>query len=306
LIRLPSYLFFIGGFFSYASIFFASPAVSMTMSIIGMIISLYIWYVLARNRDIHLKIMKVRKLIAEENLRNLKIYPNARLWVILYSASFIVMNISGLFVIKAIIDNVDVTLEAPRMEELIEMLGTGYVLFSWVFFLSGIASILLYAKLIVLLYNDEMKIQSLEGKARNIPLLVTKPLSVILVLLFTLVTYGLFSWFMRYRLSSFQKLHNFFEKKLDSESMKLVSLQERGQDREVKSESEELAKDLLKKYSESLSRVNGPEDRKEVIALLFKDLGDLKTDQARSLLDQLLSKELLSENEFNRLIRLLV
>jgi hypothetical protein len=43
-----------------------------------------------------------------------------------------------------------------------------------------------------------------------------------------------------------------------------------------------------------------------VIALLFKDLGDLKTDQARSLLDQLLSKELLSENEFNRLIRLLV
>jgi len=306
LIRLPSYLFFIGGFFSYASIFFASPAVSMTMSIIGMIISLYIWYVLARNRDIHLKIMKVRKLIAEENLRNLKIYPNARLWVILYSASFIVMNISGLFVIKAIIDNVDVTLEAPRMEELIEMLGTGYVLFSWVFFLSGIASILLYAKLIVLLYNDEMKIQSLEGKARNIPLLVTKPLSVILVLLFTLVTYGLFSWFMRYRLSSFQKLHNFFEKKLDSESMKLVSLQERGQDREVKSESEELAKDLLKKYSESLGRVNGPEDRKEVIALLFKDLGDLKTDQARSLLDQLLSKELLSENEFNRLIRLLV
>jgi len=276
------------------------------MSIIGMIISLYIWYVLARNRDIHLKIMKVRKLIAEENLRNLKIYPNARLWVILYSASFIVMNISGLFVIKAIIDNVDVTLEAPRMEELIEMLGTGYVLFSWVFFLSGIASILLYAKLIVLLYNDEMKIQSLEGKARNIPLLVTKPLSVILVLLFTLVTYGLFSWFMRYRLSSFQKLHNFFEKKLDSESMKLVSLQERGQDREVKSESEELAKDLLKKYSESLGRVNGPEDRKEVIALLFKDLGDLKTDQARSLLDQLLSKELLSENEFNRLIRLLV
>ena len=250
--------------------------------------------------------MKVRKLIAEENLRNLKIYPNARLWVILYSASFIVMNISGLFVIKAIIDNVDVTLEAPRMEELIEMLGTGYVLFSWVFFLSGIASILLYAKLIVLLYNDEMKIQSLEGKARNIPLLVTKPLSVILVLLFTLVTYGLFSWFMRYRLSSFQKLHNFFEKKLDSESMKLVSLQERGQDREVKSESEELAKDLLKKYSESLGRVNGPEDRKEVIALLFKDLGDLKTDQARSLLDQLLSKELLSENEFNRLIRLLV
>jgi len=306
LIRLPSYLFFIGGFFSYASIFFASPAVSMTMSIIGMIISLYIWYVLARNRDIHLKIMKVRKLIAEENLRNLKIYPNARLWVILYSASFIVMNISGLFVIKAIIDNVDVTLEAPRMEELIEMLGTGYVLFSWVFFLSGIASILLYAKLIVLLYNDEMKVQSLEGKARNIPLLVTKPLSVILVLLFTLVTYGLFSWFMRYRLSSFQKLHNFFEKKLDSESMKLVSLQERGQDREVKSESEELAKDLLKKYSESLGRVNGPEDRKEVIALLFKDLGDLKTDQARSLLDQLLSKELLSENEFNRLIRLLV
>jgi len=278
----------------------------MTMSIIGMIISLYIWYVLARNRDIHLKIMKVRKLIAEENLRNLKIYPNARLWVILYSASFIVMNISGLFVIKAIIDNFDVTLEAPRMEELIEMLGTGYVLFSWVFFLSGIASILLYAKLIVLLYNDEMKIQSLEGKARNIPLLVTKPLSVILVLLFTLVTYGLFSWFMRYRLSSFQKLHNFFEKKLDSESMKLVSLQERGQDREVKSESEELAKDLLKKYSESLGRVNGPEDRKEVIALLFKDLGDLKTDQARSLLDQLLSKELLSENEFNRLIRLLV
>lgn len=306
MIRLPSYLFFIGGFFSYASIFFASPAVSMTMSIIGMIISLYIWYVLARNRDIHLKIMKVRKLIAEENLRNLKIYPNARLWVILYSASFIVMNISGLFVIKAIIDNFDVTLEAPRMEELIEMLGTGYVLFSWVFFLSGIASILLYAKLIVLLYNDEMKIQSLEGKARNIPLLVTKPLSVILVLLFTLVTYGLFSWFMRYRLSSFQKLHNFFEKKLDSESMKLVSLQERGQDREVKSESEELAKDLLKKYSESLGRVNGPEDRKEVIALLFKDLGDLKTDQARSLLDQLLSKELLSENEFNRLIRLLV
>ena len=306
MIRLPSYLFFIGGFFSYASIFFASPAVSMTMSIIGMIISLYIWYVLARNRDIHLKIMKVRKLIAEENLRNLKIYPNARLWVILYSASFIVMNISGLFVIKAIIDNFDVTLEAPRMEELIEMLGTGYVLFSWVFFLSGIASILLYAKLIVLLYNDEMKIQSLEGKARNIPLLVTKPLSVILVLLFTLVTYGLFSWFMRYRLSSFQKLHNFFEKKLDSESMKLVSLQERGQDREVKSESEELAKDLLKKYSESLGRVNGPEDRKEVIALLFKDLGDLKTDQARSLLDQLLSKELLSENEFNGLIRLLV
>jgi hypothetical protein len=158
----------------------------------------------------------------------------------------------------------------------------------------------------MLLYNDEMKIQSLEGKARNIPLLVTKPLSVILVLLFTLVTYGLFSWFMRYRLYSFQKLHNFLEKKLERESMKSVIIQERRLDKEVNRESEELAEDLLKKYSESLSRVNGPEDRKEVIALLFKDLGDLKTDHARSLLDQLLSKELLSENEFNRLIRLLV
>lgn len=306
MIRLPSYLFFIGGFFSYASIFFASPTISMTMSIIGMIISLYIWYVLARNRDMHLKMMKTKKLIVEQDLRNLKIYTNARLWVILYSASFIAMNISGLFVIKAILENVDITLEAPRMEELIGVLGTGYVLFSWIFFLSGIASILLYAKLIMLLYNDEMKIQSLEGKARNIPLLVTKPLSVILVLLFTLVTYGLFSWFMRYKLYSFQKLHNFLEKKLERESMKSVIIQERRLDKEVNRESEELAEDLLKKYSESLSRVNGPEDRKEVIALLFKDLGDLKTDHARSLLDQLLSKELLSENEFNRLIRLLV
>ena len=68
MIRLPPYIFFLGGFLTYASIFFSSAVVSMTMSVIGMTISLYIWYILAWNRDRHLKNMKLKGIVKPEHV----------------------------------------------------------------------------------------------------------------------------------------------------------------------------------------------------------------------------------------------
>ncbi|MGD9908412.1 MAG: hypothetical protein AB7T02_07920, partial [Mesotoga sp.] len=157
-----------------------------------------------------------------------------------------------------------------------------------------------------MLYNDEMKIQSLESKQRNIPVLILKPLSVVIMVIFTLITYGLFSWFMRYRLAAIQRFHNQIEKKLDE-------LEESFKDKakNIKKEKEEqpsrsISEEILEKYSRSLASSEESDDRKLIIASLFKDLGSLKSDQARSLLNDLLSKQLLTENEFNRLTRLLV
>jgi len=306
LIRLPPYIFFLGGFLTYASIFFSSAVVSMTMSVIGMTISLYIWYILAWNRDRHLANMKKKGLVKPENLVELKITGNSRFWVVLYSAAYLTMNFTGLYIIKAIVEHVDVGLDTPSVDELIELLGTGYILSSWLFFITGIASLFLYGKLITMLYNDEMKIQSLESKHRNIPVLILKPLSIALMVIFTLVTYGLFSWFMRYRLSAVQRFHNQIEKKLDELEVsfreKAVEAQQIKKNNAPKSVGEE----IIEKYSESLASTDESEERKEVIASLFRDLGSLKSDQARSLLSNLLSRQLLTENEFNKLNRLLV
>lgn len=306
MIKLPPYIFFLGGFLTYASIFFSSAAVSMTMSVIGMTISLYIWYILAWNRDRHIKNMKTKGLVRPEQILELKITSNSRVWVILYSASYLTMNLTGLYIVKAIVENIDINLDVPSMEELMTLLGTGYVLSSWLFFLTGIASLFLYGKLITMLYNDEMKIQSLESKHRNIPELIVKPLSIVVMVVFTLVTYGLFSWFMRYRLAAIQRFHNQIERKLDELdiSFKGKAIQEQQQE-EIESPKTK-DKEILDKYSSSLATTGESERRKEIIASLFRDLGDLKSDQALSLLNNLLSRQLLTENEFNRLTRLLV
>lgn len=301
MIRLPFYVFFIGGFFSYAAIFFESPAASITMSVIGMTLSLYIWYIISYNRDTHLKRMLEKRFITYDEVREQKISLNSRLWVILYSVSFIAMNVSGLLVIKALLDNIDIAAQPPVMEELVATLGTEYVLFSWIFFISGILSLFLYGKLITMLYNDENKIQTFEGKRRNMPIIVFKPLSILLMILFTLVTYGLFSWFMRYRLASLQRIHNYMEKNIE----KTESVKDKEEEKRVE-KPEEIAKTLLLKHSDILSSTPEDPQRKEAIASLFKDLGELKTEQARSLLSTLLSKELLTENEFRKLTRLLV
>jgi hypothetical protein len=306
LIRLPPYIFFLGGFLTYASIFFSSAVVSMTMSVIGMTISLYIWYILAWNRDRHLAEMKKKGLVEPENLAELKITGNSRFWVVFYSAAYLTMNFTGLYIIKAIVEHVDIGLNSANVDELIELLGTGYILSSWLFFITGIAALFLYGKLITILYNDEMKIQSLESKHRNIPVLIIKPLSIALMVVFTLVTYGLFSWFMRYRLAAVQRFHNQIERKLDELEVSFREKAVEAQKIKKNLTQTSVGEEIIEKYSESLASTDESEERKEVIASLFRDLGSLKSDQARSLLRNLLSKQLLTENEFNKLIRLLV
>ncbi|MDD3680341.1 MULTISPECIES: hypothetical protein [unclassified Mesotoga] len=306
MIRLPPYIFFLGGFLTYASIFFSSAVVSMTMSVIGMTISLYIWYILAWNRDRHLAEMKKKGLVEPENLAELKITGNSRFWVVFYSAAYLTMNFTGLYIIKAIVEHVDIGLNSANVDELIELLGTGYILSSWLFFITGIAALFLYGKLITILYNDEMKIQSLESKHRNIPVLIIKPLSIALMVVFTLVTYGLFSWFMRYRLAAVQRFHNQIERKLDELEVSFREKAVEAQKIKKNLTQTSVGEEIIEKYSESLASTDESEERKEVIASLFRDLGSLKSDQARSLLRNLLSKQLLTENEFNKLIRLLV
>ncbi|HDP77766.1 MAG TPA: hypothetical protein ENN47_06215 [Mesotoga infera] len=306
MIRLPPYIFFLGGFLTYASIFFSSAVVSMTMSVIGMTISLYIWYILAWNRDRHLASMKKKGLVKPESLAELNIKGNSRVWVVLYSITYLTMNFTGLYIIKAIVEHVDVGLNSPNVDELIELLGTGYILSSWLFFITGIASLFLYGKLIAMLYNDEMKVQSLESKHRNIPVLILKPLSIALMVIFTLVTYGLFSWFMRYRLAAVQRFHNQIEKKLDELEVSFREKASEAQQIEKNNAPKSVGEEIIEKYSEILASIDESEERKEVIASLFRDLGSLKSDQARSLLSNLLSRQLLTENEFNKLIRLLV
>jgi len=306
LIRLPPYIFFLGGFLTYASIFFSSAVVSMTMSVIGMTISLYIWYILAWNRDRHLAEMKKKGLVEPENLAELKITGNSRFWVVFYSAAYLTMNFTGLYIIKAIVEHVDIGLNSANVDELIELLGTGYILSSWLFFITGIAALFLYGKLITILYNDEMKIQSLESKHRNIPVLIIKPLSIALMVVFTLITYGLFSWFMRYRLAAVQRFHNQIERKLDELEVSFREKAVEAQKIKKNLTQTSVGEEIIEKYSESLASTDESEERKEVIASLFRDLGSLKSDQARSLLRNLLSRQLLTENEFNKLIRLLV
>ncbi|MDD2334164.1 MAG: hypothetical protein PHD38_07160 [Mesotoga sp.] len=306
MIRLPPYIFFLGGFLTYASIFFSSAVVSMTMSVIGMTISLYIWYILAWNRDRHLAEMKKKGLVEPENLAELKITGNSRFWVVFYSAAYLTMNFTGLYIIKAIVEHVDIGLNSANVDELIELLGTGYILSSWLFFITGIAALFLYGKLITILYNDEMKIQSLESKHRNIPVLIIKPLSIALMVVFTLITYGLFSWFMRYRLAAVQRFHNQIERKLDELEVSFREKAVEAQKIKKNLTQTSVGEEIIEKYSESLASTDESEERKEVIASLFRDLGSLKSDQARSLLRNLLSKQLLTENEFNKLIRLLV
>jgi hypothetical protein len=276
------------------------------MSVIGMTISLYIWYILAWNRDRHLAEMKKKGLVEPENLAELKITGNSRFWVVFYSAAYLTMNFTGLYIIKAIVEHVDIGLNSANVDELIELLGTGYILSSWLFFITGIAALFLYGKLITILYNDEMKIQSLESKHRNIPVLIIKPLSIALMVVFTLITYGLFSWFMRYRLAAVQRFHNQIERKLDELEVSFREKAVEAQKIKKNLTQTSVGEEIIEKYSESLASTDESEERKEVIASLFRDLGSLKSDQARSLLRNLLSKQLLTENEFNKLIRLLV
>jgi hypothetical protein len=126
------------------------------------------------------------------------------------------------------------------------------------------------------------------------------------MVVFTLITYCLFSWFMRYRLAAIQRFHSQIEKKLDELEVSFKEKATQEQQLEEEKRPETAGEEILEKYSSCLASTSETERRKEIIASLFRDLGDLKSDQALSLLNNLLSRQLLTENEFNRLTRLLV
>jgi hypothetical protein len=88
-------------------------------------------------------------------------------------------------------------------------------------------------------------------------------------------------------------------------TMKKRSVEKASEFEEEKKQKEILTDKLENKYTELLNEVEDNKKRKEIIASLFKDLGELQSSKAHEIIKQLLEKNVLSENEYRKLNRLL-
>jgi hypothetical protein len=304
LIRIGLILFFTGAICTYLPLFFGEGFTALVFSVIGMLISLYIWYALAWNRDQHYKRLEKKGLFKNEDDLKYKLKSNSVKYAIFYSIFYVTMNVTGLYSMKIILDNIEPFEGDINPEEIMSLLSDSYYpALSLIFVAASVISFILFYKLIEVIYNDEAKMQALESKKGQVPLLIKNRISVWFVVIFTLLTYGLFSWYIRYRIMAVQLIHAKMEEQVST--MKKRSVEKAREFEEEKKQKEILTDKLENKYTELLNEVEDNKKRKEIIASLFKDLGELQSSKAHEIIKQLLEKNVLSENEYRKLNRLL-
>ncbi|MFO7881389.1 MAG: hypothetical protein R6U52_02485 [Kosmotogaceae bacterium] len=304
MIRIGIILFFAGAIFTYLPLFFGEGFTVLIFSVIGMLISLYIWYALAWNRDQHYKRLEKKGLLKNESSLTYKLKKNSVKHAVFYSISYVTMNVTGLYSMQIIIDNIEIFEGDINPEDIMNQLSDSYYpIISLIFIVASVVSFILFYKLVEVIYNDEAKMQALESKKGQVPLLIKNRISVWFVVIFTLLTYGLFSWYIRYRIMAVQLIHTKLEEQYSV--MKKKSMEKAKEFEEEKKRRENLTVELENKYTKLLNEVEDYKKRKEIIASLFRDLGELQSNKAHKIIKQLLENNVLSENEYRKLNRLL-
>lgn len=304
MIKLPGYLFIIGAIASYAPLFITDRFFAFVASIIGTVLNLYIWYALASNRDSHLKRMVAEKIITEPEMKKLNISMKTRLTALMYCFFYIAMNLSGSYAMSVVFAEVDSFEAIPTTEEMLANLGTPYLISAIVFTVSGVLTLILFYRLFKAIYSDEIRIQSIESMKRGIPVISIKAISFPLVLLFTIITYGLFSWVLRFRLHTAQVIHKQFEEKVSKITKQKNDIQQKAKLEQEKRKN--MVSTVSQRYGALLVEPAEPGKRKEIVASLFRDLGALETGKAREIVDTFFDKKLLTEREYKQLKHLLV
>jgi len=304
MLRVSSLVFIIGAICSYIPLFMGDSMLATIFFAAGVTISLFIWYVLAINRDAHYKELVKKGFFDDKDMRANKLFMKRRAipYVIAYTFSFTALQLSSMGAMKVLIENAYVLSEISDTAKLMEVLGKEYMIYSAVFLVSLISTAFLFYKLIDIIYNDEVKMQLIVSKKKRIPALVPGTISIWTVVLFTLISYGVFSWYFRYKLMIVQVLYGRFREKL-KEFEKSTHKEE-----DVKKQflqNTESAEKLKERYSSLLENAQDVNKRKEVIAALFRDLGKLSTKDAGTILRDLFDKALLSESEYKKLFKLL-
>jgi len=304
MLRVSSLVFIIGAICSYIPLFMGDSMLATIFFAAGVTISLFIWYVLAINRDAHYKELVKKGFFDDKDMRANKLFMKRRAipYVIAYTFSFTALQLSSMGAMKVLIENAYVLSEISDTAKLMEVLGKEYMIYSAVFLVSLISTAFLFYKMIDIIYNDEVKMQLIVSKKKRIPALVPGTISIWTVVLFTLISYGVFSWYFRYKLMIVQVLYGRFREKL-KEFEKSTQKEE-----DVKKQflqNTESAEKLKERYSSLLENAQDVNKRKEVIAALFRDLGKLSTKDAGTILRDLFDKALLSESEYKKLFKLL-
>jgi len=299
LIALKGYLFIIGAIFSYIPLFLGNPATAVAVNAVGITISLYVWYVLAANRDRGVSALTSTGAISDRDLSILGIRKSARFYASIYSVSFVLMTLSMTFVFRRVMENTEILENMGDVQLMIETLGTVYMIASGIFTISAIVSLVFLYKLLDVLLNDELKLQSVVGKRRKLPMMQVRPVSIALLLFLIVLSYGLFSWFLRYRIAVTQRLFG----KLEAQIREMEDQKKKQEDHHAKLEDEinQKAADLGTTYEKVFAKAPEGEKRREILASFFKDLSEIDDDKARSIISRLLEKNLITEREYKRI-----
>jgi len=299
LVALKGYLFIIGAIFSYIPLFLTNPATAVAVNAVGITISLYIWYVLAANRDRGIAALTSSGTISERDLSVLGIRKSARFFASIYSVSFVLMTLSMTFVFRRVMENIEIFENMSDVQLMVETLGTVYMIASGVFTITAIVSLVFLYKLLDVLLNDEVKLQSVIGKRRKLPMMQVRPVSIALLLFLIVLSYGLFSWFLRYRIAVTQQLFG----KLEEQMKEVEEQKKREEDHHAKLEDEvnRKAADLGTIYERIFSESPEGEKRREALATFFKDLSEIDYDKAKTIIKEFLEKNLITEREYKRI-----
>ena len=303
MIKLSPTIFIIGGIFTFLPLFISDMSIYALIMVIGMIISMFIWFSLSFNRDYKVKKLLESKIISEQDLNKEKIKKKSIHIAILYSITYTAMNIASVFSVSQVeemIFNGDI-FSYPQIN--LEDLDPIYIASSLVMLFSSIASIILLYFLFKSIYRDEYNIQTLLLTKKNIDMPRLNPMPFFVYLIFTIFTYGLYSWIFRYRVSKSQMLNFRLEEKVKLLN-DLKQKQEKKKSEEVKKKEDFVSK-MKEHYSKHLKKDLEPQKRKELLAHFYMDLGKINSKLARNMLDSFFDQKLLEYSEYKKLENLL-
>lgn len=263
------------------------------LQFIGLALLFFIYHILIRNRNFHIK--KMKEVYSSNNLD----FPNIKeksplIWLFVYIASFLIINIFYLYLSQQIS-----TLSFEELES--------FVLPNWQIYLflgSFIMSWISYATIINRIDKDQWQLQESEITHKIVKNRFIKLRDGNVAMFLRIITLDIYQWFLLFFLLKETTIHYFEDGTATGRYTQLIKIQkvegtdQNSQEKFENKEEENLQQKLIEKIKNT--------EENERYSIIFSELTSLNDKQkAKEVLDELYEKNYIKREQYEKLLEFL-
>lgn len=263
------------------------------LQFIGLALLFFIYHVLIRNRNFHIK--KMKEVYSSNNLD----FPNIKeksplIWLFVYIASFLIINIFYLYLSQQIS-----TLSFEELES--------FILPNWQIYLflgSFIISWISYATIINRIDKDQWQLQESEITHKIVKNRFIKLRDGNVAMFLRIITLDIYQWFLLFFLLRETTIHYFEDGTATGRYTQLIKTQkvektdQNSQEKFENKEEENLQQKLIEKIKNT--------EENERYSIIFSELTSLEDKQkAKEVLDELYEKNYIKREQYEKLLEFL-